>query len=255
MSNPSSDGIHLTKEYAKEEFTLTDLQWIIEKVADDFTLYDLFTLICRAETITPGICAAFGMPEFEAFWDQINLDRDPDDEDDLKYLELYWYMGYDIRTTKIKSPKQQSKIYKELGLPDDEDYWDDPKICEMGNLMSFGGVGPGCPSKNYHKCDENCPKEMGYGIEFSPLNNLKHLPIRVSPEVEFFPPYVESYREFHRTGFKLTIQPTLWCFITSIFWELTFVGYTPERVADKAQELRDRVDEAKSLMKEDDTDE
>ena len=253
--------IHITKKYAREEFVLTDLQWPIEKIDNDFTLYDLFVLVRRAETLTPGICAAFGMPEFETFWDQINLPRDPDDKDDLEYLELYHHVGYDIRTTQRKSPKQQSKIYKDLGLPDDKDYWDDPKIGELSNLMGFHGIGPYChlehcnsdePMDESHICDndDRCLKKSGYGIEFSPLNNLKHLPVRVSPNVEFFPPFVESDRDFHRTGFKLTIDPTLWCLITSIFWELTFVGYTPDKIVNESQKLHDSVDEARTHMQQ-----
>lgn len=215
MNNPSKDGIKLTKEYYKK-FLPTDLKWNVTKITDDFTLYDLFRLVYQAEVMVPDICAALGMSEFGAFWDQINLPRDPNDKDDVAYLELYWHPDFDIRTT----PK---KGLDSGGM----NYWDDPKTCEMPNLMSFHGMGFGCPSKDYHECNDNCPKETPYGIEYSPINNLAHLPIRVSPKVEFYPPFVESDLEFHRTGFQLTIEPTLWCFIASILWELTFAGPIP----------------------------
>lgn len=263
MSDPSSDGIHLTKNY-HESFSPTDLQWEVSKIDNDFTLYDLFVLIRRIDNLIPGITACFGMPEFEAFWDQINLPRDLDDRNDLEYLELYWTADYNIRTTKRKSPKQQSKICKDLDLPDDEDYWDDPKNGELSNLMGFHGIGPYChlehcnsdkPLDESHVCDndDRCLKKSGYAIEFSPVNNLSHLPIHISTEVYFHQPHVESDRDFHRTGFKLTIDPTLWCFITSVLWELTFVGYTPNKVAIKLQEVLDRVDEAKAHMQQDET--
>lgn len=250
MSDPAHDGIHLTKEYAREGFLPTDLQWTVTKVADDFTLYDLFRLVYQADIMIPGTSVTFGMSEFEAFWDQINLDRESDDTDEVEYLELYWSPDYDTRMTK-KTGKSTDQ--KKISCVDDGDknYWDDPKICEMPNLMSFHGVGSGCPSKDLdlHECGDDCPKRTPYGIEFSPVNNLAHLPIRVSPNVEFHPPFVESDREFHRTGFRLTIEPTLWCFITSILWELTFAGLTPDAVANHAQELSDRVDEAKDYLK------
>ena len=246
MSNPASDGIHLTKEYYKD-FLPTDLQWTVTKVDEDFTLYNLFRLVYRADQMIPGIFATMGMLEFKLFWDQIQLDRDPDDIDDVEYLELYWHASYDIRKEKqTGKPTYQPKSNCPI-MDDGYNYWDDPKIAELPNLMSFHGIGPGCPSKSldFHECGNDCPKDTGYAIEFTPVNNLAHLPIRVSPEVGFFPPHVESDRDFHRTGFKLTIQPTLWCFITSIFWELTFAGSTPNEVADHMQEISDCMDEAK----------
>lgn len=256
MSDHASDGIHLTKNY-HAEFMPSDLQWNVTEVADDFTLYDLFFLVYRMELSVPGIAATFGMPEFQAFWDQINLDREQDDTDDVEYLELYWSPGYETRTVKRKNPKTQSSICKQLGLPDDEDYFDDPKVAQLANLMGFHGVGPGCPSKDldFHECGDDCPEDSGYAVEFCPVNNLAHLPIRVSPKVSFFPPFVETGRDFHRTGFELIIDPTLWCLITSVFWELTFCGFTPNEVADKRSDIMDRVDEAKAHFDQMDKDE
>jgi len=251
MSNPASDGICLTKEYYKD-FLPTDLQWNVTEVGADFTLYDLFRLVFHADLIIPGIAATMGMSEFKAFWDQIQLDRDPKDIDDVTYLELYWHPSYDTRKIKqTGKPTDQPKGNCKL-LDNGYNYWDDPKICDMSNLMGFHGIGPGCPAAccDFHECGDDCPKDQGYAIEFTPLNNLAHLPIRVSPQVEFFPPYVESDREFHRTGFQLTIQPTLWCFITSILWELTFAGSSPNEIADHMGEISDRVEEAKEHFKQ-----
>jgi len=264
MSDHASDGIHLTKNYY-EEFMPSDLQWNVSEVADDFTLYDLFFLVYRMELSVPGIAATFGMPEFQAFWDQINLDREQDDKDDVEYLELYWSPGYDVRTVKRDTPKTQSDFCVQLGMPDDEDYWDDPKVAHLPNLMSFHGIGPLCHLEyddsdildDSHVCDDDdrCVKDSGYGVEFSPLNNLAHLSIRVSPKASFYPPFVETGRDFHRTGFELTIEPTLWCLITSVFWELTFCGFTPDEVSNKRGDIMDRVDEAKAHFDQMDKDE
>ena len=259
MSDVSTDGVHLTKDYYRD-FLPTDLQWEVSEIDDNFTLYDLFRLVHHANLMIPGIAATMGMSEFETFWDQIQLDRDPDDKDDVEYLELYWHASYDTHTTKKtgKPTDQTGTFRKALGLKNDSNHWDEPKICELPNLMGFHGVGLGCPQKNeeWHECGDNCSKDTGYAIEFTPLNDLAHLPIRVSPIVNFFPPFVESDREFHRTGFKLTIEPTLWCFITSIFWELTFAGFTPNEVSDHREEIVDRLDEIREHMglKEEDKD-
>ncbi len=236
MSNPSKHEVYLAKKYAIKRFDPEDLQKSVIGIADDFTLYDLFLLINSVDVVIPDIAEALGMKEFDLFWNQMNISRDLDDDNNIDYLELCWHPDYDItETPKIGKPTDQKSV-----LADDEmNYWDNPSSCEISNLMSFHGVGSGCPVKNLddHKCDNNCPDETSYGIWPCTLNNLAHLPIRVSPTVEFYPPYVESNREFSSTNFTLTINPTLWCFITSILWELTFGGYTPNDIKDTISEI------------------
>ena len=83
MSDLATDGIHLTKKYYKD-FLPTDLQWNVTSIADNFTLYDIFMLVYQAEIVIPSIVSAFGMSHFGEFWDQINLDRDPNDKDDIE---------------------------------------------------------------------------------------------------------------------------------------------------------------------------
>jgi hypothetical protein len=251
MNDPSTEGIKITKEYCKNGFVPSDLQWEISSIDENVTLYDVFRLVYQINILIPGIPSAFGMTEFEAFWDQINLDREPDDIDDVDYLELYWSPSFDTRMTKKTGKSTDQPCANDL-MSKTHNYFDDPKNAEMPNRMSFHGVGSGCPSKgmDLHECGDDCPTDGGYAIEFTPVNNLSCLPVRVSPEVQFYPPYVESDRDFKRTGFKLTIDPTLWCFITSILWELTFVGHTPDAVADQAQVIHDRMDEAKAHMKQ-----
>jgi hypothetical protein len=197
----------------------------------------------------PNIAATFGMSNFDAFWKQINLPRDLDDKNDIEYLKLYWYPQFETRIT-IKTGKPTDQSGGGILGKADKNYWDDPKVCELYGLMDFGGTGPGCSLENeeWHKCNDDCPKTTEYGVEFTPLNNLAHLPIRIAPKVKFFPPFVESDRDFHRTGFELTITPTLWCFITSILWELTFAGQEPNEIADKMEEIIERVDEAKKQL-------
>jgi hypothetical protein len=252
MSDPTTNGIHLTKDYYKD-FLPTDLQWCVSKVDDDFTLYDLFRLVHHAEMMIPGISSTMGMSGFDAFWDQIQLDRDDDDDDDVDHPELSWSLGYDTRTTK-KTGKHTDQSDSILLLDQNKNYWDEPKKADMSNLMSFGGIGPNCPmaKQDLHECGDDCPDETSYAVEFTSVNNLAHLPIRVLPSIETYPPFVESDRDFHKTGFKLTIEPTLWCFITSIFWELTFCGSNPSVISDKRDELVDRIKEIEDHMEEKD---
>lgn len=252
MSDVAKDGVHLTKEYYKD-FLPTDLPWEVTNVDDDFTLYDLFRLVYHVDMMIPGIAATMGMTNFEAFWKQIQLDHNDRDIENIKYLELYWQLEYDVRTTK-KTGKSTDQITSNCAIIRDnnKNYWDDPKVADLSNLMGLHGVGDGCPSKelDLHECGDDCPNKTGYGIEFTPINHIADLPIRVSPKISFFPPYVESNRDFHRTGFEIKIYPTLWCFITSIFWELTFVGCDPEQVETSRSELTDMVDDAVDHLKQ-----
>jgi len=183
--NPASFGIHLTKQYHRDDFRPSDFQWSVTKIAHDFTLYDVFKLIALAERITPGIAKIFGMEDFDSFWTQINKNRDPNAIVQPEYLELYWKSECDMK---------------------DDLSWEDPTKSELSGLMGFHGVGPGCVCED-EPC--KCPETRGYGIEFTPVNDLAHLPIRVSPIVHFCPPFIQDEKSFHRTGFSLRIDPTL----------------------------------------------
>lgn len=252
MNDPAIEGITITKEYCINGFVPNDLQWNVVDIDGDVTLYDIFRLVYQAEIMVPGIAVVFGMSKFYCFWNQINMDRDPDDNNDVAYLELYWSYYYDVHTTQKTGKKTDQRGINKDHIGYNDNYWDDPKLGEMRNLMAFHGMGPGCPSKQFHECNSDCPRETPYGIEFTSVNNLAHLPVQFSPKVEFYPPFVESDREFKRTGFQLKVDPTLWCFITSIFWELTFLGYTPNAVANHAQEISDRVDGVRDSIKKKD---
>ena len=224
--DPSAFGVHLTKQYHRDDFRPSDFQWSVTEISDDFTLYDVFKLVALAERVTPGIAKTFGMSNFDLFWDQINKDRDPDYEVKSEYLELYWSAECDM---------------------EDDLNSEDPTKSELSGLMSFHGIGPGCICKDEH-CE--CPETRGYGIEFTPVNNLAHLPIHVSPSVQFCPPFVQNESDFRRTGFQLTIDPTLWCLITSIFWELTFVDSTPDKIEDNSRQVFGKIEDIKRQLEE-----
>lgn len=217
--DPSAFGVHLSKQYHREHFGPSDFQWSVTKIDDDFTLYDVFKLVALAERVTPGIAKTLGMSNFDLFWAQINKDRDPNYKILPTYLELYW-----ISECVVKEDTCE----------------EDPTKSELPGLMSFHGVGPGCVSMRYepeHKCHKDCLKDQGYGIEFTPVNNLAHLPIRVLPNVQFNPPFSQNKKSFRHTEFSLRIDPTLWCLITSIFWELTFVDSTPDKISDNYKQI------------------
>lgn len=233
-----SDDIVLSKNY---ELTLNDLQWPVSEVSTDFTLYDLFTMVAALDNQMPGIAAAFGMRHFDTFWKKINEPPDADNNEKvIKYLELYWSADYDTRVV----PKTGDDTDQKGGiLNDDNNYWDNPIRGYLPNLMSFHGIGDGCPEHSFewHECGNDCPRQTFYGVEFSSINNLGHLRIKMNPIVMTYPPFVEPGKRFRKNNFRLQIMPTLYCFITSIFWELTFIGNTPDKISEKAKGIFDEI--------------
>jgi len=231
--------------------SLHQLHLPVTEVSEDFTLYDLFCIINDMEQTYPGLAAIFGMPCFDKFWDQICLDREDDDKDDIEYLELHWSVSYDVRvvpmTPEEKAEWQKHHNYPNCALNGENHYWENPKRGELSTLMGFHGIGD-YSEEDIKQWPDQANYKCGYAIEFTPVNNLKHLPVKVNNEVSFYQPFVEKGTELCRTGFILEKYPTLWTVITSVFWELTFCGFTPEEVAVKSDELSNICRDAKAAM-------
>ncbi len=214
-------GLTLTKDYRICPF---DFQKDVLKIADDFTLFDLFKMVYEAEKEYPWITMTFGMFHFEAFWEQILEQRDVDDDDVLEFLQLSWSPSYES-IKELKDPSVEgNEFYK-------YNFYDDLSSGQMQNLMTFDGYGI------YEG------KLQAHAIEFASVNNLKHLPITMNNTVKFRKPYRKEKEEISDTGFSLKIDPTLWCFIASVFWELTFVSQDPVEIREKMKEIRDSTDE------------
>lgn len=242
------DAIRLTREY---EMELMHLHLPIEHIDENFTLYNLFVIIHRLEDSYPGIAAIFGMPCFDKFWEQVCLDRESDDKNDIDYLELYWSVDYETIVTPMTEEEkiewQKRHDYPNCIFKGENNYWDDTKKGELSNLMGFHGIGD-YDEEDIKRWPECADKKCGYAIEFTSVNNLKHLPIVITEEVSFFQPFLEKGTELSRTGFILKRSPSLWTFITSIFYEITFCGFTPQEVAEKSNDLSGACREAKKAM-------
>ncbi|KKL70726.1 hypothetical protein LCGC14_2102040 [marine sediment metagenome] len=223
------DAINLTTEY---EMELMHLHLPIESIDENFTLYDLFAMVHGLEDLYPGIAAIFGMPCFDQFWNRICLDRDDGDSDEVEYLELYWHVGYDTIVTPMTEEEkvewQKHHDYSSCIFEGKNNYWDNIKQGELSDLMAFHGVGD-FSAEDIEQWPEYAGRKCWYSIGFTPVNNLKHLPIVIKEEVNFFQPFLKKGTELSRTGFILTRSPSLWTFITSVFWGITFYGFMPQK--------------------------
>ena len=164
-------SVELTPEY---ELCPSDLQWPVESVSEDFTLFDLFRLIHHAQQDCPQLPDMLGMAYFDAFYEEAT--REPKPSDGLHYLELYWHIDYDAIQTKKKGGKRAI-------------YQDSPIRGDMPNLMGFHGIGEHqCAFEG--SCPNGCPETDRYAIEMTPVNELVHLPIRMNPEVGMYEPWI-----------------------------------------------------------------
>lgn len=246
------------------ELDLCDLWRQVDEVSADFTLLDLVRIVRAAETEHPNLAAAFGMPCIDAFYEEVTRDRDPDDDDDLTHLELYWTFDYDVED--IPGARQRNRKRRK-GRRRVLDIRDVPDRGEMRNLMCFHGIGKHWDDPHVG-CDDTCKHHNAYAIWLTSINNLAHLPIRVDAHCRIYRPWDATFRHpIRRAAAKLgrlgapvlrwwnaradnpimtiEIRPTLHAFISSVFWELTFSGPHPDDREAQSEKLDKVCEEAK----------
>jgi len=192
------DPLTLNREYRLDLF---DLQKTVKEI--DLSLKDLFDIVYEAEIRHEGVAEALGMPNFMEFYEEINKKKENDRV--LHYLELYWGVNHDIMRN------EQGKLEEVVDK------------AELSPQMEFHGIGKHWDDFPYD-CPEDCHHHNGYGIEFSSLRELGHLPIRMNTIIQYKKMKIESH-------------PSLYQVLNSVFWELTFVGYHPEHITQKRDEL------------------
>jgi hypothetical protein len=204
------EPIKLKKDYRVKPF---DLQIIVSET--DLTLGELFEIVNQAESDFPAIAEALGMPNFHKFYSEIKKECEPDK--DLEYIELYWHPDFHIKKS-VRLDMSKAKISPQ---------------------MSVHAIGEHYMPKNIGiKCPPNCKDHSAYALEFSPLNELAHLPIKINP-------IINSER------MQITIFPSLYQVINSLFYELTFAGCTPEEIRESKGDIKRALDEVKELTDED----
>lgn len=241
-----------------------DLWKQVDEVAEDFTLLDLVRIVRAAETDHPGLAAVFGMPCIDAFYEEVTRERDPDDDDNVTYLELYWTFEHDVEDIPEARRWNRRRPKGRMRMPDIRET---PERGEMRNLMCFHGIGKHWDDLNMGCDDPGCQHHNAYGIWTMSLNNLAHLPIRADIRCRVYRPSLAMLRHpIRRAAIRLgrlgapilrwwnaraespiltiEIRPTLHAFISSVFWELTFGGYHPDERDAKTEEINKACEEA-----------
>ena len=194
--------------------------------SEPFTLRDVLNLIIlRSEIHIGTLCQMvqcnYLYDYFQEAQKPIKPPADPKFSDQIEYLELSWHGEKDIDPSK--------------GV----------RYCTNG--WYFDGVGyKGVMSEDivkFRQLEKPDPEyREGYAIEFTPINELADLEIRICPEMSI----ENSELEYDDANFykkvAFTPQITLLEMLYAIFWELSFVG-CPEDRDERMEELNGRVKE------------
>lgn len=200
--------IILNKDYI---LRLSDLQFVPSII--DVNLMDVFDIVYAAEIKNEGISEALGMPNFMLFYDEIkNIGKV---DKGLDHILLSWSKNYEIKKRKNKLEEDIENAF-------------------LNPWMDVTGIGKHWDEPGFN-CPPGCKSHNTYAIEFSPLNELAHLPIKVDPRI--------NYRKMN-----LTYNPSLYQIINSLFYEFTFAGLTPEQRNGKIEEIKEATEEVKDQI-------
>lgn len=139
--------------------------------------------------------------------------------------------------------------YLRLKYVADVSNWDN--CLDSGGYWSFDGIGYAgvIPDDLRDNITEEQCKEMqregwrqSYAIEFTPVNELRHLPIKID-----FGVTIEDYRgeklEYQEAFMRPSIS--LITLLYAIFWELSFCG-APDDRDEKKKEINQSIEDIKS---------
>jgi hypothetical protein len=131
---------------------------------------------------------------------------------------------------------------------------------EITYMWTFDGIGKKQPIPDDLK--KHCPKHIldkmkkegyfpSYGVEFTPVYELKGLPIKVDRTVYYTDWTVDShtYPEQFSRQFTITPRVTLLKILYHVFYELSFCG-SPKQRDEKLADLKGRADEIDKARKE-----
>jgi len=226
--NYSNDFNPECGKYIEKEvkFLLPHLNETVE-LSDDFTLGDLFSYIEKEKDIFDIVFSShLGHYSLQSFVDEIKKPL----EVNLKIL--------------LNGPEDEIDY---LEIQRCGEYWDG----DIELYIDFHGI--------------NGKEDIGYAIEFTPLNELKHLPLRLNEDFSVtedkIPSRIVMYlaRLLRKIGILRSWHPffhicvkgktnfTVYELISSVLYEISFVG-SPEERNVRWLEFEKDIEEMKNLI-------
>lgn len=212
------------------------------KIEDGFTLDHLFKIVSNQSYTLNLIMRNCWIESYIAHYranrDSWVLADHQYAPDGIEYLELYWY-------------------------PEVDDYGTAPYLFGA-DMPNFHGIGWELQEDKWEDWNKEEPSwrkgaRISWGIDFSPIETLLHLPIRLNEKfairdsIKNWSLYDESI-PVERRGILAEVKKkyTLQNVIEGVFWELSFYG-SPSDKDEKSEELKERMDEVNEAIESGDT--
>lgn len=187
-------------------------------ISDELTLNDVFNFVAGNELLAAFIESYSWCHEIDKFHEQAKLPstEDENDEEKLWFAEIYYSERcYESIKTHYLSLSPELHAIGELSPSEKKHYESHPEV--------------------------PLPDHTSYSISYTPLNNLKHLGVKLSG-ITFW-----NISKDFKTSSKYEAQYpyTLLDIIDAIYWDISFVG-GPEEKKEFMSDMQERVDSIKS---------
>jgi hypothetical protein len=239
-----------------EEYIMTRVESIVPYLNEtihidrEITLEDLFDIVEEDEEIINIIFGShLGHHPLRPFFDEIKRDCMMESQEDLDLIEFSWLVeqfDYKKFYEKYKDKREQTEdIFGALKKPDGDE------LNEISIYVDIHGWGPVESKEDEEYVAKDEPMDYTtYGIEFTPLYRMKHLPIRLNKEFLIRNDKYNDEREIIVQGVK---EFTVFEVFGTLFSEITFLGL-PEERDEQWKSVTDSVEEYKEKMDEEDDD-
>lgn len=202
------------------------------KIEDGFTLDQLFTLVSKDHEIHNVVMRNCWITPFIEYWKKVHSAGyvAPEyvyDPDGIEYLNLYWH-----------AEMSDSYIWGTDRPNLDGAGW----ILKEDKVEDWGGYKKGT--------------RINWGIDFSELSTLLHLPIVIDETLKIYEDLADTNARYTPDGtdnnvrvlFECKKKYTLKDVISGVFWELSFHG-TPEDAAEQKAILDERLEDVNESIR------
>lgn len=243
---------HEDHVYEQIESIIPYLAEIIE-FDENLTLRDFFMLLEPDEKMIELVFGChLGHFPIRPYMDEVEEDCVPDGKEEMDYIECSWVaeqFDYNLFYQKHKDDKEdEDSVSSQLGLKLHKPIEGDENENEISIYIDVHGWGPYIPSEDEHYDDGHpAPSHISYAIEFTPLQRMAHLKIKLDKELKLLDrnelgiddkPVAEGVMSF-----------TVFDLVGAILSEISFCG-SPEERDEKWQDIVDDVDDAKGRLEE-----
>jgi hypothetical protein len=222
----------------KEEEVEHLIPYLSEEVqlSEDFTLLDFFNYIEKEKEII-NVCFSshLGHHPLQLYIDDIHKEISTEKDEssmEVKYLELYWMCDF-WNWEKIK-PVESFENGLTHKIPDNQ-------FPDIDFYAGFHGVGSFLDFD-----DKTMVEEGGIAIEFSPLNELKNLVIKLNKKVDIVDMSTSDMKPLCTGNHEFSLYE----FIGEVLSELSFMG-DPEKRNKDLEDLDNGISEIRYNYKED----